>query len=221
VKVDILGKPAFGHLKLSLEPGESIVAEAGAMASMHAKMDMKAKLNGGFFKGLIRKVLGGESLFINFFTNNSNQSQGLVLTQNTPGDMLEYELQNEKLFLQPGAYIASESKVKLSVKWAGIHSFIAREGLFKLQVEGEGKVWIGAFGAILPREVEGSLILDTAHLVAYSPSLKLKTKLSGGLISSLASGEGLVTSVEGEGKIWIQSRSLSGLVGWINPRLIG
>ena len=135
--------------------------------------------------------------------------------------MIEYELTGDKIFLQPGAYIASEPSVKIGVKWAGIHSFIAREGLFKLQVEGQGKVWIGAFGAILPREVQGSLIVDTAHLVAYTPQLKLKTKLSGGLISSLTSGEGLVTEVQGEGKVWVQSRSLSGLVGWMNPRLIG
>lgn len=221
MKVDIEGKPAFSHLKVLLEPGESVVAEAGAMASMHPKMDMKAKLNGGIFKGLIRKFLGGESLFINHFANNSDFNQKLVLTQDTPGDMIEYNLTGDKIFLQPGAYIASEPSVKLSVKWAGIHSFIAREGLFKLQVEGEGKVWIGAFGAILPRNVQGSLVVDTAHLVAYSPGLKLKTKLSGGLISSLTSGEGLVTEVQGEGKIWVQSRSLSGLVGWMNPRLVG
>lgn len=221
MKVDIDGKPAFGHLKVLLEPGESVVAEAGAMASMHSKMEMKAKLNGGLFKGLIRKVLGGESLFVNHFTNNTDQDQKLILTQDTPGDMIEYELTGDKIFLQPGAYIASEPTVKLSVKWAGVHSFIAREGLFKLQVEGQGKVWIGAFGAILPREVQGSLIVDTAHLVAYTPELKLKTKLSGGLISSLTSGEGLVTEVQGEGRVWVQSRSLSGLVGWMNPRLIG
>lgn len=221
MKVDIEGKPAFGHLKVLLEPGESVVAEAGAMASMHSKMEMKAKLNGGLFKGLIRKVLGGESLFVNHFTNNTDQDQKLILTQDTPGDMIEYELTGGKIFLQPGAYIASEPTVKLSVKWAGVHSFIAREGLFKLQVEGQGKVWIGAFGAILPREVQGSLIVDTAHLVAYTPELKLKTKLSGGLISSLTSGEGLVTEVQGEGRVWVQSRSLSGLVGWMNPRLIG
>jgi uncharacterized protein (TIGR00266 family) len=221
VKVDIDGKPAFGHLKVLLEPGESIVAESGAMASMHSKMNMKAKLNGGLFKGIVRKVLGGESLFVNHFTNKTKEDQKLTLTQDTPGDMIEYVLTGDKLFLQPGAYIASEPSVKLSVKWAGLHSLIAKEGLFKLQVEGDGRVWIGAFGAILPRNVEGSLIVDTAHLVAYTPNLKLKTKLSGSLISSLTSGEGLVTNVQGDGKVWLQSRSLNGLVDWMNPRLIG
>jgi uncharacterized protein (AIM24 family) len=49
--------------------------------------------------------------------------------------------------------------------------------------------------------------------------MKLKMQLAGGIFSSFFSGEGLVTRVEGKGKVWIQTRSLSGLVGWLNPKL--
>jgi len=64
--------------------------------------------------------------------------------------------------------------------------------------------------------VKGSYIVDTAHLVSYDRNLKLKTQLSGDLISSLTSGEGFVTRIEGNGKIILQTRSMHGLTGWIN-----
>ena len=62
--------------------------------------------------------------------------------------------------------------------------------------------------------------MDTSHLVAYEPQLKLKAQLSGGLFSSFFSGEGLVTRIEGKGKIIIQTRSMSGLASWTNRFLV-
>jgi uncharacterized protein (AIM24 family) len=49
--------------------------------------------------------------------------------------------------------------------------------------------------------------------------MKLKLQMAGGLFSSIFGGEGFVTRVEGKGKIILQSRSLSGLAGWLNPKL--
>jgi uncharacterized protein (AIM24 family) len=49
--------------------------------------------------------------------------------------------------------------------------------------------------------------------------MKLKVQLAGGIFSSFFGGEGLVTRVEGVGQIVIQTRSLSGLAGWLNPKL--
>ncbi|MEJ2065071.1 MAG: TIGR00266 family protein [Reinekea sp.] len=104
------------------------------------------------------------------------------------------------------------------MRWAGFVSFIAREGLFKLQVTGSGKVWYGAYGALLEKEIDGEYIVDTSHLVAYEPGVKLKLQLAGGIFSSFFGGEGLVTRVTGKGKIIVQTRSISGLAGWLNPK---
>lgn len=215
----IEGRPAFAHMHVDLEPGESIVAEADAMASMSADLDMDAKFNGGFFSGLCKKFLGGESLFINVFTNNSVGTRRVTLVQPTPGDMAAIELQGNSLCLQPGAYIASTPGVKLGLRWAGFTSLIAREGLFKLVVSGHGTVWYGSYGAMIERAVDGEFIVDSSHLVTYEPQLKLKVQLAGGIFSSFFGGEGLVTRVNGRGNIVIQTRSISGLKSWLNPRL--
>ena len=133
MKTEILGKPAFAYINVDLEPGESIVAESDAMTSMSSALDMKAGFNGGFFSGLAKKFLGGESLFVNTFTNNTSEPQRVSLVQGTPGDTVEIELNDDSFCLQPGAYIASTPGLMLGLKWAGFASFIGREGLLSFK----------------------------------------------------------------------------------------
>lgn len=219
MRTTIEGRPAFAHLHVQLDPGESIIAESDAMTSMSADLDMITKFNGGFFSGLCKKFLGGESLFINEFVNKTDGPRRVTLVQPTPGDIGQIELNGGSLCLQPGAYLASTPGIKLGLKWAGFASFIGREGLFKLVVSGTGTVWFGAYGSLLDREVDGEFIVDTSHLVTYEPQLKLKVQLAGGLFSSFFGGEGLVTRVQGKGRVAIQTRSLQGLRNWLNPRI--
>lgn len=216
---ELKGSSAFSYIQVELAPGESITAESDAMVSMDVGIEMKARLNGNVFAAIFKALLGGESLFVNEFTNPTNQPQKLTLVQGTPGEIKKVSMKGESICLQPGAYIASSPGLKLGMQWAGFKSWFAREGLFKLVVEGEGELFYGAYGGLVEKEVDGDYIVDTAHLVAYDPQLKLNVQLAGGLFASFFSGEGFVTRVEGKGKIVLQSRSLSGLVGWLNPKL--
>ncbi|TCI02006.1 TIGR00266 family protein [Corallincola luteus] len=218
MKAEIKGSQAFSYIDVDLEPGETIVSESDAMSSMDADLDLTATFNGGFFRGLLKKYLGGETLFVSRFTNNTNANRRVTLVQPVPGEIRCIELNDEEFHLQPGAYLASSDGVELGLRWAGFVSFIAREGLFKLTVKGTGKVFYGAYGALVEKEVDGEYIVDTSHLVAYEPGIKLKLQLAGGIFSSFFGGEGLVTRVQGKGKIIVQTRSLSGLSSWLNPK---
>jgi len=219
MKTEIKGGKAFSYVNVDLAPGDALVTESDAMSSMAADLDLSAQLNGGFFTGLLRKFLGGETLFISKFTNNTDGERRLTIVQPTPGEIKEVALSGDMLCLQPGAFLACTEGVTLGLKFAGFTSFIAREGLFKLIVGGHGTVWYGAYGALLEKEIDGEYIVDTSHLVAYDPSIQLKLQLAGGIFSSMFGGEGLVTRVVGKGKIVIQTRSIAGLTSWINPKL--
>ena len=218
---EIKGAPAFAHLALVLAPGERVIAESGAMSSMDAELALKARVNGNPFSALMRKLLGGETFFLSAFSNPGSDNQRLVLARPTPGDIREVSLNDECLYLQAGAFLACTDNIKIGLKWAGFTSFLAREGLFKIAVSGTGRVWYGAYGALLEKDVDGEMIVDSGHLVAYGPGLKLKLRLAGGLFSSFFGGEGLVMRVVGKGRITLQTRSLGGLAGWLNPKLRG
>ncbi|WP_374403357.1 TIGR00266 family protein [Niveibacterium sp.] len=219
MKAEIRGSDAFSYVDLTLAPGDSVVAESDAMSSMSADLDLQARFNGGFFAGLLRKYLAGETLFVNVFKNTTKAPRSLTLVQPTPGGIRALELHNDTFYLQPGAYLASTEGLKLGVGFAGFVSWIAGDGLFRTVVKGSGTLWYGAYGALLDKEIDGEYIVDNSHLVAYEPGIKLRLQLAGGIFSSLFGGEGLVTRVSGKGRVVIQTRSLSGLTGWINPKL--
>ncbi len=217
MEVEIRNKPVFANLRVKLGKGEQLLAEADAMASMSSNVDVETRLNGAPMSALARRFLGNESLFVNTF---SVESEGeVVLTQPLPGDIEVIQLDDTALYLQPGAFLACEPSVSLGIGWAGLASFIGREGLFRLCVSGTGRVWFGAYGSIFSREIKDELIVDTGHLVAYEPSVSLRAGLPSGVVSSLLSGEGMVTRLRGPGRVYLQTRALDGLAAWTNSYL--
>jgi len=210
-------RPSFANVLVKLEPGDKIIAEADAMASMSANVQMKTRWSGGVFKAILKRIFGGESLFVNEFSAPS--SAELVLTQSFPGDIEAIDLKGNTLYLQPGAFLACEPGVTLGLGWAGLASFVGGEGLFRLKVQGTGRVWFSAYGGIFSREITDEYIVDTGHLVAYEPTVNLRVGLAGGIFTSFFGGEGLVTKVRGPGRIYMQSRNFSGLTMWMNSHL--
>ena len=219
MKYDIRYKPAFAALFLTLQPGERIFAEAGAMASMSGRLSMSTGFFGGLIPGLLKAFFGGESLFLNQFTNRTDSPQELVLTQSTVGDIHRMELNGNSLCLQPGAFIAHSSGVKVQLQWAGFASWFAGEGLFKLKLSGRGLVFFGAYGGLSEVYVKDDFIVDNGHLVAYEPDITMNIGLSGGMLGSITSGEGFINRLQGRGKIYLQSRSMDGLVRFLRTKL--
>jgi len=217
MEATIRNRPSFANVVVILEPGDSIIAEADAMASMSTTVSMETRWSGGMMGAVLKRVFGGESLFVNEFT--ATERSELVLTQPLPGDIECMELNGTTFYLQPGAFLACEPGIKLSLKWAGVASFVGGEGLFRLVVSGTGRVWFSAYGGIFEREITDEYIVDTGHLVAYEPSINIKVGLAGGIFSSFFGGEGLITRVRGPGKIYMQSRNMSGLTAWMNAHM--
>jgi len=218
VKYEIRYKPAFACLFVTLEPGEQVTAESGAMVSMDGGILMKTEFSGGFFPAILRRLFGGESLFVNVYRNTSQRPQTVILTQSMVGDIHRIDLSQGPICFQPGAYIAHTPGAKMGIRWAGFASWFAGEGLFKLQFTGSGRVFYGCYGGIIEKHIKGEFIVDNSHLVAYDPGITMNIRMSGGLFGSLTSGEGLVNKLKGRGRIYLQSRSVSGLVGFLRPK---
>lgn len=221
MKIDIQGNPSFCHVHIDLEPGENFIAESGAMQSMSAELDMNAVTNGGLLSAIGKKIFGGESFFVNRFSNNVDDSKRVTISQDIPGEIVKYEMaEGDEISLQKGAYLGHTGEIKLSTCWGGFISWFTGEGLIKLKAKsiGSGILLFGAYGGIIQKEINGDIKVDDGHLVAYDPNMKLKLTLAGGLFSSFFGGEGFVTKVVGQGKIYIQTRSVKGLASWLNPK---
>jgi uncharacterized protein (TIGR00266 family) len=218
VKFEINHGPSFASLFLTLDKSDSVRTEAGSMVAMSDGMEIKTKAYGGFFKALIRKLLGGESVFMNTYTPGGTEGE-LVLSPKIPGEVRHVDMSGDEFILQSSAYLASDPDIGLKTKYGGLKSMLSGEGLFLLAAKGKGNLWFNAYGNITEIEVDGKYTVDTGHIVGFEPGLKFKVKRVGGLKSTLFSGEGFVAEFSGKGKLYIQSRTLGSLVGWLTPML--
>jgi len=217
MEYEIRNRPAFANVLIKLTRGDTVVAESDAMASMSSSITLRTRWSGGFLSAILRKLFGGESLFMNEYSTASGGE--LVLTQPTPGDIECIELKGQSLYLQAGAFVGCDPTVQMGLGFAGFASLFAREGLFRLRLSGHGRLWFGAYGGIVVKEISDEFIVDSGHLVAYEPSVNLRIGLAGGLFSSLFSGEGLVLRLKGPGRVYLQSRSIDALATWVNGHL--
>ncbi len=218
MKYEIVGKPSYSMIKVTLENDERITAEAGAMVSMSSNISMETKARGGIFSSLKRSVLGGESFFMNTFYAEGGKGE-IFLAPTMVGDVHVMELNGETVFVRSGSYLASVGEIEIDTKWGGAKTFFGGEGLFLLKISGNGKLFVSSYGAIVEKFVEGEYIVDTSHIVAFDDSLNFKIKKAGNWKSFFFSGEGLVCNFNGSGKVLIQTRNLDAFVGWLKSKV--
>jgi uncharacterized protein (TIGR00266 family) len=214
---EIKNSPDFALIDCTLDKGDSIVSESGAMVSMSTNVQMKTEARGGMLAAAKRKLLGGESIFQNTFTAESDGGR-VMLAPGSPGDIISFDLEAGKsLMIQSSAYVAATSDIVLDTKWGGAKGFFSGTGLFLLKATGPGTVFVASYGAIYPKQCEGEYIVDTDHIVAFEDSVTYGITKVGGIKSLFLGGEGLVAKFSGTGMIYAQTRSPSSLASFLHP----
>lgn len=215
MQFEIQGNPDYGHVHAQLDAGDRLIIESGAMSRMTPGLELKSRVLGGVLPAVGRKLFGGESLFIGEYggTNAGN----LSLSPSLPGTVLHRRLEGGTFHLTAGSFVACTPGVTLKTKFGGLRAFFSGEGAFFLECSGSGDLFYNAYGAVHEREVDGSFVVDTGHLVAWEPSLRWEIGGMGGLKQTLFSGEGLIIRFHGKGKIWVQTRHLRATAGWLSP----
>jgi len=217
--VTIHGNPDYGELTVKLDPSETIKIESGAMSRMTPTLEMQSRMMGGFGAALARKLVGGESFFVGEY-GGSNGGE-LSLSPATPGTVCHRKIAGEDLILTAGSFLACTHGVHLRTRFGGFRALFSGEGAFLLRVGGSGDIWFNSYGAVVERELDGELTVDTGHVVAWEPSIDYSIQGMGGLKSTLFSGEGLTMLFRGRGKIWLQTRKMPATAGWLTPYLRG
>jgi len=226
---EITHGPSFAMLRIDLPPGATVVAEAGAMVARHAPVEMEVKMNASasagfleklfaFFVALVRKLIGGETFFVNRFASPSGGSVWLAPTM--AGQITYRRMQGETLVLSAGAYLAHHGPLEMKLRFGGLRAILAREGAFFLELSGSGELWFNSYGGVHAIDVDGSYVVDNGHLVGFEGQLDFDIKSAGGgMMGFVASGEGLVCEFRGRGRVYIQSRNTASLIDWLVPIL--
>lgn len=217
MKFDISGNPAYGDLTVALGPGESFWSEGGAMSRMSSHLELKTRLVSGLLKSVVRRLVGGESLFISEYT--APEMAFVSLTPSYPGTILHRQMNGDRFYLTSGSFLACTPEMHLHTKFGGIRAFFSGEGGFLIEVAGTGDLFFSSFGGVMERDVDGEFVVDTGHVVAFEPSLSYTIGGMGGLKQTMFSGEGLVMRFRGQGKLFLQTRQMPALAGWLTPYL--
>jgi uncharacterized protein (TIGR00266 family) len=221
VKVEVLYQPSYSLAVVSLDAGEEVQAEGGAMVSMSANMSLQTEMKGGFLGALGRSVLGGESFFTSKYRAEGGPGE-LTLAPALPGDVTVLNLEGHTMFLKSGSYVAGGGNLQIDSKWGGARGFFGGGGLFLLRVQGHGPLIFNTYGALHWKQLGPGerYVVDTGHVVAFSDGMQFQVrKAASGWMSTIASGEGLVCEFTGPGLLYMQTRSEQAFLGWLIPKI--
>jgi len=170
----------------------------------------------GAIKFSVKKLLIGGEMAHSTFTGPGE----LLLAPSTLGDLSILRMGgNDTWSVGRDAFLACTQGVIKEYKSQGIgKAMFSGEGLFVYKISGTGLLWLSSFGAILKKElVEGEkYIIDNGHLVAWNCKYVLERVASGGIISGLSSGEGLVCKFSGPGTVYMQTRNAAAFSAYMS-----
>ena len=219
-------------VEIELDPGETVIAEAGAMMYLDDGIDFEAVMGDGSepdeglfgkLKGGAKRAITGESLFMTHFTHTGGGKASVSFAAPYPGKIIPVNLSEVggRLICQKDAFLCAAKGTKVGVAFnkklgAG---FFGGEGFILQDLQGDGLVFIHAGGTVVERRLEGgTLRVDTGCLVAFEPSVSYDIARAGRLKSQIFGGEGLfLATLQGTGRVWVQSLPFSRLADRIAP----
>lgn len=214
-------------LEITLEPGESIVAEGGDVAWLSPGLHLDTSTahgtggQGGFMSGL-KRVLGGAQLFLTQYTAPNG---GLVaFAAQLPGTIREITIDSADTFMiQSGSYTASTPQVEISValqKKLGAGIFGGAGVVFQ-KLSGSGTAWVQLAGEITEYELKAgeSLLIHPGHLAMFRAEMQLEFATVKGIKNKFFGDSLFLAELHGPGHVWLQSMNPAKLAAAIEPYL--
>ena len=211
-------------VEVELDPGETVVAEAGAMNYMgegitfEAKMGDGSNTDDGIMGKLLsagKRVLTGESIFLTHFTNTGSGKQRVSFAAPYPGQIIPIDMaKHGGLFLcQKDAFLCAAKGTKVSIAFTRRlgSGFFGGEGFILQKLEGDGMAFAHAGGTVISKDLDGEVIrVDTGCIVGFTGGIDYSIERAGNLKSMFFGGEGLfLATLRGKGKVYLQSLPFS------------
>ena len=218
-------------VEIELDPGESAVAEAGAMVWKHADVEMTTVFGdgragpqgGGFMDKLVgagKRLVTGESLFTTVFTHRGSGKARVAFAAPVPGAIVPLKLSDVggTLICQKDAFLCAARGVALGIYFQQriMTGLFGGEGFIMQRLDGDGWVFAQMGGAIVERELRAGeeLHVDTGCLAAFTPSVDFDLVRAGSVKSMIFGGEAVFFArLRGPGRVWIQSLPFARLAG--------
>jgi len=213
-------------VEVELDPGETVIAEAGAMNWLEDGITFEAKMGDGSQpdQGLMGKLLDvgkravtGEALFMTHFTNEGHGKKRASFSAPYPGKIIPLDMASMggELICQKDAFLCAALGTRVTIAFnkrlgAG---FFGGEGFILQKLKGDGMAFIHAGGMVVEKQLKGeTLRVDTGCIVGFSPGIDYDIQRAGNLKSMFFGGEGMfLATLSGHGRVFLQSLPFSRL----------
>ena len=211
---------------VTLDPGETVIAEAGAMMYMQDGIVMNTTLDpnqqGGGLVGKLfagaKRALSGDSFFVTTFSNAARQRQDVAFTSPYPGKIYPIDLRQwgGRIIAQKDSFLCAARGINVSIAFSRKlgAGFFGGEGFILQRIEGDGLTFLHASGTLHEITLRGgeTLRVDTGCLVAMDESVDYDIEVVPGIKTALFGGEGLFfAKMTGPGRVILQTMPFSRL----------
>ena len=211
-------------VEVELDPGETVIAEAGAMNYMddgitfEAKMGDGSKPDSGLFGKLMdagKRAITGESIFLTHFTNSGSGKKSVAFAAPYPGKIIPIDMTkvNGELLCQKDAFLCAALGTEVGIAFtkrlgAG---FFGGEGFILQRLNGDGMAFVHAGGTVIKKKLNNDIIrVDTGCIAAFTSGIHYDIERAGSLKSMFFGGEGLfLATLSGTGVVLLQSLPFS------------
>ncbi len=211
-------------VEVELDPGETVIAEAGAMNYMEDGISFEAKMgdgsqpNDGIMGKLLsvgKRALTGESIFMTHFTNNGQGKKKVAFAAPYPGKIIPINMTkvNEELLCQKDAFLCAAHGTEIGIAFTKSlgAGFFGGEGFILQRLRGDGMAFVQAGGTVIKKQLKNeTLRVDTGCIVAFTPGVSYDIQRAGNLKSMFFGGEGMfLATLSGTGVVLLQSLPFS------------
>jgi uncharacterized protein (TIGR00266 family) len=211
-------------VEVELDPGETVIAEAGAMNYMEDGITYEARMGDGSQadEGVMgkllnvgKRVLTGESIFLTHFTNQGQTKKRVAFAAPYPGKIVPVDMSKMggELFCQKDAFLAAALGIRVGIAFAKRlgTGFFGGEGFILQRITGDGMVFVHAGGTVIQKKLKNDVLrVDTGCLVAFTRGIEYNIERAGSLKSMFFGGEGLfLATLSGTGLVLLQSLPFS------------
>ena len=209
-------------VQITLNKGETIQSQSGAMKWMDASIQMRTSMAGGL-GGFLKRKVTGESGFLNFFDAQTDGSR-IAFGHTFPGNIIPLDVAKTSIVCQRRAFLCAESTVDLDIVFqrrlgAG---FFGGEGFILQELKGSGIAFVEIDGECLHLDLAAgqSVKVETGAVGMYESSVRMNIEMVKGFSNVLFGGEGLfLTTLTGPGRVWLQTMPIQSMVAEMSPYL--
>lgn len=216
MEFEIADGRSYATLEISMDDGDRIGIDPGSMVTRSDTVRSETNGGEGGLGGMFKRAISDELDVLTTFLEAEADDSQVVLAPDYLGDIARLDLdETGAVKVQSGGLLAWTTDVERSTAANEAGNFFSSGELTVLRLGGAGTAFVSAFGAVREETVTAAdpLVVDEDHLLAWTDGLSVSRTKDSSIKSSLLGGEGFVTRLEGDGRVWVQTRDPMVLFG--------